>query len=274
MAGSWLKLRHDLIDAPEIRRLAKSLGVTKDDVLGKLFRCWSWFDRHSHGGRVADETTELVDEIVGFSGFAAALVSVGWLAEHQGGIVIPNWDRHNSETAKQRALDASRKAAARDSGVVSGNEPDTPTRPCPATTVTREEERREELPPLPREGFDKQAWQALRKAWNAGPGKSWKPVNPPPKAVERLADPDWVAMYSEAIDRLKRCRYFEDPVTLNQFCGPEFVLNCLGGSYDEQKGRRRGKDFGDQPAPPRVFEGEAAEAFERTRRALASKATT
>jgi hypothetical protein len=76
MAGAWIKLRHDLCDAPEIRRLARACGVTRDDVLGKLFRLWSWFDRHSIDGMVADETSDLVDELVGLSGFAAALVSV------------------------------------------------------------------------------------------------------------------------------------------------------------------------------------------------------
>ena len=269
MAGSWIKFRHDLIDAPEIRRLARACGVTRDDVYGKLFRLWSWFDRHSHSGRVADETAELVDEIVGHSGFASALVSVGWLAEYQGGIVIPNWDRHNSETAKQRALDAARKAAARDQEAVSGNEPDTPAEPCPATTRTRREktETRKELPPLPREGFDKAAWQALRKAWNAGPGKKWNPVNPPAKAVDRLADAEWVAMYSEAIGRLRSCRYFTDPVTLNQFCGPDFVMHVIGGSYDQPKGQRGGRDFGDAPPPPRVWDGPAEEA----RRAMLDK---
>ena len=70
MAGSWLKMRHDLIDAPEIRRLARRCGVTKDDVLGKLFRLWSWFDRHSVGGRVEDDDIDLVDEVVGHQGFA------------------------------------------------------------------------------------------------------------------------------------------------------------------------------------------------------------
>ena len=259
MAGSWLKMRHDLIDAPEIRRLARACSVTRDDVYGKLFRLWSWFDRHSHNGRVAEETGELVDEIVGLSGFASALVSVGWLAEDQGGIVIPNWDRHNSETAKQRALAAERQEKYREkqqcnAAVTQGPSPD----------ETRRDETREELPPLPREGFDRAVWQTLRKAWNAGPGKAWKPVNPPPKAIERLADSDWVGMYPEAIARLRSCRFFDSPVTLNQFVGPDFVTNVLGGTYDEPKGRRGGKDFGDSPPPPRVFAGTDAARFAAT----------
>jgi hypothetical protein len=269
MAGSWIKFRHDLIDAPEIRRLARACGVTRDDVYGKLFRLWSWFDRHSRNGRVADETDDLVDEIVGHSGFAAALVSVGWLDHDQGGIVIPNWDRHNSETAKQRALDAARKAAARDQEAVSGNEPDTPTQPCPAKSRTREDERREELPPLPREGFDKAAWQTLRKAWNAGPGTTWKPVNPHPKAVQRLAEPGWLDEALAAVERLKRCRYFRTPVSLGQFCGPDFVTLCNGGDYDNRPEDRKG-DFANATAPPRAFTGAEAEAFERTRKKLSA----
>lgn len=269
MAGSWIKFRHDLIDAPEIRRLARACGVTRDDVYGKLFRLWSWFDRHSHNGRVADETAELVDEIVGHSGFASALVSVGWLDQDQGGIVIPNWDRHNSETAKQRALDAARKAAARDQEAVSGNEPDTPADTCPAATRTRREKTREELPPLPREGFDKSAWQTLRKAWNAGPGKQWKPVNPHPKAVERLVQQGWLDEALAAIERLKRCRFFRTPVSLGQFCGPDFVTLCNGGEYDDRPEDRKG-DAGNAPPPAKAWTGEAAEAFERTRKKLAA----
>jgi len=268
--GLWLKMRHDLVDAPEIRRLAQACGVTRDDVYGKLFRLWSWFDRHSRNGSVADETGELVDEIVGLSGFASALVSVGWLSEDQGGIVIPNWDRHNSETAKQRALDAARKAAARDQEAVSGNEPDTPSQPCPAKTRTREDERREELPPLPRDGFDKAAWQTLRKAWNAGAGKKWTPVNPHPKAVQRLAEPGWLDEALAAVERLKRCRFFKTDVSLGQFCGPDFVTLCNGGEYDSRKEDRKG-DFGNAAAPPRAFTGAEAEAFERTRKKLALK---
>ena len=271
MAGEWLKMRHDLADDPAVIRLGELVQIEEDAVIGKLFRLWSWADRHTHDGHAEGVGLAWVDRLARCVGFGAALVRVGWLVESDGGLSFPRFDRHCSDTAKSRALDAKRKAAERacpgDVRILSGSQPD-------RNRTREEEEKNKSIPPLPREGFDKQAWQALRKAWNAGTGKPWKPVNPPPKAVERMADPDWVSMYPEAIERLRRCRYFDTAVSLPQFCGPEFVLNCLGGSYDEQKGRRRGKDFGDQPAPPRAFEGEAAEAFERTRRALASKATT
>jgi hypothetical protein len=62
-------------------------------------------------------------------------------------------------------------------------------------------------------------------------------------------------------------------VTLNQFCKPGFVDEVLGGKWNNPKraAAKTGRDFGDAPpAPPKVFTGDVAEAFERTRRKLAA----
>lgn len=263
MSASWLKIRHDLADDPAVIQLSEAVQIEDDAVIGKLFRLWSWADRHTTDGHAVGIGIRWVDRLTRCEGFGAALVRVGWLVEDNSGLSFPRFDRHCSDTAKARALANERQNRVRHAPVT------VPSRSERDKSVTREEEEKS-IPPLPREGFDQEAWRALRKAWNAGPGKQWRPINPPPKAVERLADPDWVSMYPEAVVRLRSCRFFDDPVTLNQFCGEAFVLNVLGGTYDERKGRRSGKDFADQPAPPRVFTGEAAEAFERTRRKLAS----
>jgi hypothetical protein len=278
MAGSWIKFRHDLIDAPEIRRLSRSCGVTRDDVYGKLFRLWSWFDRHSHNGAVAGESGELVDEIVGHSGFAAALVSVGWLCDDQDGIVIPNWERHNSETAKERALDAARKALSR----MSGSEPDTPDEACPAVRRTRlEKTRGDNPPPPPRDASLPEGRKALKTAWAAaaaaGHVQPWNASGMPDKADERLGEPGWLEDALQAIQRLHRCRYFDNgKPTLIQLCVSGFVSKVLGGQYDEPKPakKQRTGDMQQEKLPPRGFTGDAAEAFERTRRALAKSATT
>jgi hypothetical protein len=74
----------------------------------------------------------------------------------------------------------------------------------------------------------------------------------------------------EAIERLGKCRFFKTAVSLGQFCGPDFVTLCNGGEYDDRNDVRKGKDFGDAPAPPKEWTGEAAEALERTRRKLAA----
>lgn len=255
MSASWLKIRHDLSDDPAVIQLSELVGLEEDSVIGKLVRMWSWADRHTIDGQAQGVGLRWVDRLTRCEGFGAALVRVGWLVESESGLSFPRFDRHCSDTAKARAQAQERQNRSRHGPVT------VLSRPERDTSVTREEEeKRESIPPLPREGFDKAAWQALRKAWNAGPGRPWKPVNPPPKAVDRLADADWLGMYPEAIGRLRLCRYFTDPVTLNQFCGPEFVMHVMGGSYDQPKGRRGNKDFADAPPPPRVWDGPAEEA--------------
>jgi len=74
----------------------------------------------------------------------------------------------------------------------------------------------------------------------------------------------------QAIQHLPNCRYFTDPVTLNQFCKPGFVDEVLGGKWNNPKRPKHGKDFGDSQSPPKAWTGEAAEAFERTRKKLAA----
>ena len=262
MAGEWLKMRHDLADDPAVIRLADVVEIEEDAVIGKLFRLWSWADRHTHNGHAEGVGLRWVDRLARCEGFGAALVRVGWLVETGEGLSFPRFDRHCSDTAKTRALDAKRKSAERSVREMSGCEPD--------KNRTREEKRREELPPLPREGFDKAAWQTLRRAWNAGKGKPWKPVNPHPKAVERLAEPGWLDDALKAIDRLVRCNYFKTAVSLGQFCGPDFVTLCNGGDYDDRNERKGGSDFGG-PAPPKVWTGTDAEALELTKKLADAK---
>jgi hypothetical protein len=50
------------------------------------------------------------------------------------------------------------------------------------------------------------------------------------------------------------------------------VDEVLGGKWNNPKrpAGKAGRDFGDSPAPPKVFTGDVAEAFERTRRKLAA----
>jgi hypothetical protein len=263
MAGDWLKMRHDLADDPAVIRLASICGLEEDAVIGKLFRLWSWADRHSKDGQVDGVDLAWVDRLARRDGYGAALVRVGWLVETGEGLSFPRFDRHCSDTAKARALGKNRVETHRNAGSVTRDAD-------PVTLSALPEKRREELPPLPREGFDKQAWQTLRKAWNSGKGKPWKPVNPHPKAVERLAEPGWLEEALKAIERLGRCRFFKTAVSLGQFCGPDFVTLCNGGEYDDRNETKQGRDFGDSPPPPKAFTGETAEAFERTRRKLAS----
>ena len=268
MAGDWLKMRHDLADDPSIIRTAADLGIDEDAVLGKCFRLWSWADRHTTDGQASGIGLAWVDRLTRCDGFGAALVRAGWLAELDGGLCFPRFDRHCSDTAKQRALDSRLKAEKRDVRQRAGQKPDK----CPDAirTTAGPEKRREEVPPPPREAAQGEpeatdgGWLAFRKLWNAGTGRPWKPGAPPDGWSERLAEPGWLEQAREAVARLPRCKFFSDPVTLPQFVGPKFVPLCLGGQYDAPKAKRGGRE--PEKAPPAVWTGDDAQRFEATKR--------
>ncbi|MFN9286740.1 MAG: hypothetical protein ACK6EB_01635 [Planctomyces sp.] len=117
-------------------------------------------------------------------------------------------------------------------------------------------------------------WPGLRLAWNAGVGVKWRSSRPSETVKAAMAEPGWLEHAIKAIEHLPKCLYFTDPVTLNQFCKPGFVDEVLGGKWNNPKRTAKsGRDFGEAP-PPKAFTGPDAEAFERTRRALAAKAKT
>jgi hypothetical protein len=267
MAGDWLKMRHDLADDPSIIRAAADLGIDEDAVLGKCFRLWSWADRHTTDGQASGIGLAWVDRLTRCDGFGAALVRAGWLDELDGGLCFPRFDRHCSDTAKQRALDSRLKAEKRDVRQRAGQKPDK----CPDAirTTAGPEKRREEDPPPPREAAQGEpeatdgGWLAFRKLWNAGTGRPWKPGAPPDGWSERLAEPGWLEQAREAVARLPRCKFFSDPVTLPQFVGPKFVPLCLGGQYDAAKAKRGGREPEARTVTP--WSGEDMERVELTR---------
>ena len=145
MAGEWLKLECDTPEKPEVLAITASLGWTDTDLtVGKLFRLWRWFDKHTVDGNAAGVTSALLDVQIGVTGFCERVAAVGWLEVYEGGVRLPKFDRHNGTTAKARSQTAKRvatfKANAKGNG--KGNAVGN------AVTVTdalpREEKRREE----------------------------------------------------------------------------------------------------------------------------------
>jgi hypothetical protein len=146
MAGDWMKVEHSTPDKPEVLAIASSLNISPDEAFGICFRMWRWFDLHTQKGNAVSVTTPLLNRLLGVSGFAEAALAVGWLEpceiEGKQAIRVPNFDRHNGQTSKQRALTAKRVASHKEKTNAKGN----------AETVTdsvsdalpREEKRREE----------------------------------------------------------------------------------------------------------------------------------
>jgi hypothetical protein len=153
MAGDWLKVEKITPDKPEIEEIAAALDMDPDAVFGKCFRVWRWFDDHTEDGNAPRVTKASIDRRVGVVGFAAAMQAAGWLAEVEGGVSLVNFDRHNGETSKARALTAKRVARHKATSNAKANAES-------VTTVTREALPREEkrieeksnTPPKPPQG--------------------------------------------------------------------------------------------------------------------------
>ncbi len=111
MAGDWIKFELATLDKPEVCQIADLANIDLDAVVGKLLRVWGWFDQQTELGNAPSVTKKLLDRLVGVIGFCDHMVSVGWLIEADGVISIPNFDRHNGKTAKNRSLTALRVAS-------------------------------------------------------------------------------------------------------------------------------------------------------------------
>jgi hypothetical protein len=108
MSGDWIKIEHWTQDKPEVFVMADELGIDPDAVLGKLVRIWVWADQQTFDGNAVSVTFSLLDRVSGQKGFADALLKAGWLKRVDDGVQFVNFDRHNGETAKTRALTAKR----------------------------------------------------------------------------------------------------------------------------------------------------------------------
>jgi hypothetical protein len=126
-------MRADLATSPKVVRIASALRADRLRVIGGLHAVWCLFDTHSTDGKLDGYSSEALDELIGFPGFAAAMVAVEWLYEIADGLATPRFDEHNGQSAKRRCVESERKREARK---VSAPDAD--------KVRSREEKRREE----------------------------------------------------------------------------------------------------------------------------------
>lgn len=189
MAGDWIKMRVDLREDPDVISIATATDLDEDAVVGKLHRVWSWADQQTADGNAHSVTRAWLDRYVGVTGFASAMEKVGWLLVTDGGIQIPDFDAHNSESAKRRALTAKRAAKHRNAK-------------RNATSVTkcapREEKRREDIGSL-REPLCPAGKQPDRSADVAAVVKHYRTYHP--RALPNVTSK--AKEYRQIVDRFK-----------------------------------------------------------------------
>ena len=113
MAGDWIKMGVGLLTNPKVLAVAARLKVPTNHACGLLFHFWAWADQQSVNGALPHVTAPMIDELVAHSGFAEALVSIGWLEVDDDGARIPRFSEHNGKSAKKRALTARRAITLR-----------------------------------------------------------------------------------------------------------------------------------------------------------------
>lgn len=113
MAHAWIKVEHPTPDKPEIGMIAERLGIDHDAAFGKFIRWMIWADQNTDNGHALRVTNVTIDRVTFQTGFADALVEVGWLTGESGNYHITKFDNHNGESAKKRAKDQERQKRSR-----------------------------------------------------------------------------------------------------------------------------------------------------------------
>ncbi len=90
--------------------IAAHLEIDPDAVVGKLIRLWTWFDIHTLDGNAPLTQRALVERSVGCVGFIDAVVLAGWLHIKKDRIVVHDFGKFISKSAKKRALGRQRSA--------------------------------------------------------------------------------------------------------------------------------------------------------------------
>ena len=144
MAGEWLKMRTNLWDDPRVTKLCDLTEQSEAAVIGGLYWLWAMADEHTENGVLPGLTLRSIDRKTGVAGLGAALVAIGWVADHPEGIRIVKFEEHNGFSAKKRCSTAKRVSLCRN-GNADVTQPTLPNEEvCVTPALAREDKRREE----------------------------------------------------------------------------------------------------------------------------------
>lgn len=113
MAGDWIKIRTDLHDDPDVIKMSDICRTKEAEIVGCLVIFFSWANRHTTDGTDLPLTSARIDRLVGLDGFAEGMRRIGWLSGRDGSLQIANYERHNGNGAKARALESEAKQLRR-----------------------------------------------------------------------------------------------------------------------------------------------------------------
>ena len=99
--------------SPKMQKLSRILHTDRLHAVGLAFAWLAWLDTQTTDGH-SGLTPEDLDDILGVQGAISALQAIGWCAiDDAGEVLAVDWEQHNGESAKKRALAARRKERSR-----------------------------------------------------------------------------------------------------------------------------------------------------------------
>jgi len=179
MAGDWIKMRIDLYEDPAVIEMADRMDEREEHIVGYCHKIWSWVSRQCGDGTATGVALVSLGRVVNLPGFPELMCDVGWLEYDDSGerpvIKIPKFERHLSQSAKQRAVKTKNKQSERSRVAdVSPSKGD--------IDATREEKRREEvkttsLPVRKAENRSSQEYpEWFESVWSASPSRDGRRV--------------------------------------------------------------------------------------------------
>jgi len=251
----WIKMRSGLPDDADVIRIAARLSIDEFSVCGRLLAVWAWADANTTDGFVPGGTVKRIDAKAGTEGFADAMVAVGWLTVRSDGVQFPNWEVHNSKSAKKRSQDAKRKQVERNRGKRTGQMSVSEADKCPPydrTNVRSESGRvlssllsssntkKEEAPAEEPEGGEVAAslaaHQTVLSEFNAATGgKVHLTESRRRKLTTRLRDSWWFDNWRTAVEEIGRNPFLQGSkgwkATFEWFLKPDSVRKIVEGDY-------------------------------------------
>jgi hypothetical protein len=157
--STWIKMTTNLSTHPKVVRISSDLNADRLKIVGGLHAVWSTFDQHSADGMLENYTPKLLDSIVGWKGFAGALISVGWLIEVDNSLMLKDFEDHNGKSAKERSQNAKRMSNTRLCGKSADSKR---TKPAP-DKIREDKSISKDIPPIVPTG-DGEEEKALNRA--------------------------------------------------------------------------------------------------------------
>lgn len=152
MAADWIPMRLDIREDPAVIMMADALKVREEVIVGYLHSIWSWLSRQCHDGSVTGVTLSSLGRVTNLSGFPELMRDAGWIIETKNAaglpmIVVPNWDRWLSKSAKYRIRAAERQRKSRHGDVAKVSRKKRDKGVTTEENSTEENNKKKDIPP-------------------------------------------------------------------------------------------------------------------------------